>query len=126
MSIFELWLFVTAIPGLSWAAGVLLMCTMVSAGITYFVCLVSEFDEKVVEFAVKHTPKYIGLSVIFLILTAILPSEKQMLLIAGGYTAINNKEISEMPSSAAKAVNAWLNAIADAAKDKDEGKKEAK
>jgi len=51
-----------------------------------------------------------------LLLIAIpIPDQKQMLLIAGGYTATNNAEIKKLPANAAKAVNAWLDAIADAA-----------
>ncbi len=115
MSIFELWILTTVVPGLGCALHVLLIMSIVWIAIMGLLCMISELDEDVTKFFKKHIKKSVGAFVVLLFLNVPMPSERQMLLIAGGYTATNNAEIKKLPTNAAKAVNAWLDAVTDAA-----------
>lgn len=44
-------------------------------------------------------------------LNTALPSNKQMLMIAGGYAVSNNAELKAMPENVLKAVNSYLDAL---------------
>ena len=115
MSIFELFLLTTIVPNLGVALGILLSMSIAWLCIMSFVCVISEFDGDCVSFLKKHIKKSIIVFTALLLLNVPMPSERQMLLVAGGYAATNNAEIKKLPTNAAKAVNAWLDAATEAA-----------
>lgn len=115
MSIFELWLFVTIIPALGFVANLMSIMSVVWICIMGFACVISEMDEDVCKFFKKHIKKSVVAFLALLLFAVPFPSEHQMLLIAGGYTATNNAEIKKLPTNAAKEVNAWLDAVTEAA-----------
>jgi len=116
MSIFELWLLTTFIPELSGTLNVFAWISALCVIITFVMVLVAEFDEDMKTPAKKYGRIAVICLATFGTLTCFVPNERQMLLIAGGYTATNNAEIKKLPSNAAKAVNAWLDAVTEAAK----------
>lgn len=139
MTIFELWLFTTAIPGLS-------VCSVIMSlilGAMFIVLSVygsmqrsmgnvcpemtsSQKEAATSKASFDLVRKIIIPFILFFLLACVLPSERQMMLIAGGYTVTNNADMKNIPGNTAKAVNAWLNAITDAAADKPETKSKSK
>lgn len=120
MSIFELWLLTTAIPGVD-GVMTLLLGGLLVFGLTLGILYVFTYDiydeatKSIAAFTKRNVKKYALCAVVLSLFSALLPSERQMLLIAGGYTATNNAEIKKLPTNAAKAVNAWLDAVTEAA-----------
>ena len=127
MSIFELWIFVTVIPGIATVFGFLsIILPLAIGGLLFYSCMQRALSRTCPELqsskmeAVAATEgfrimrKLIPYAIICAVAASILPSERQMLLIAGGYTATNNAEIKKLPTNAAKAVNAWLDAVSEA------------
>lgn len=53
---------------------------------------------------------------------SILPTEKQLYVIAGGYVATNTKDIAKLPDNVVKAANAWLEKAAALADEKTSSK----
>lgn len=128
MSIFELWIFVTVIPGLANVFSVLSIALPLATGVLLFYSCVQramsktcpELQSSKMEAAAategfRIMRKLIPYAIICMVVASVLPSERQMLLIAGGYTATNDSEIKKLPANAAKAVNAWLDAVSEAA-----------
>ncbi len=126
MTILELWIYTTLIPGVGFTltfitllGGVgLLAATFVAAALRDTSRVCPDLDSSKREGAQAETlfaliKKSIIPFIILMTLSAVTPSEKQMLLIAGGYTATNNEDMQKIPSNAAKAVNAWLEAVTD-------------
>jgi len=117
MSIFELWLLTTVIPGL----GKLSVLAFVLTAATFAVATGARFladsgyDEESKKTGEKVSKALLIPVIVLGLLVPLFPSERQMLLIAGGYTATNNAEIKKLPTNAAKAVNAWLDAVTEAA-----------
>lgn len=130
MSIFELWLLTTVIPNLNIITGITLTagfivlgCLLVNALINIEVYEDSLYEggKKKYESAkalIRNSKKFIVALFILATFNAIIPSERQMLIIAGGYAVTNNAEIKKLPTNAAKAVNAWLDVVEEAADDK--------
>lgn len=133
MSIFKLWLLITVIPGLSQTSSFL----AIFFALAMFVCaafgIIIRDDlnysftpdskkEKIrnrSHYLFSLSNKFILPFVITLSATAFLPDRNQMLIIAGGYEATNNIQIKQLPDNAAKAINAWLDAITKASKTED-------
>lgn len=48
----------------------------------------------------------------FLMLCSLVPNEKQIMFITGGYAVTNNAELQKMPENILKAVNSYLGTLA--------------
>lgn len=130
MTLLELWLFTTAIPGLSNTLTVFAIMTgSIAIGLLIYglaqkqnsnVCpemKSSQQEAAQAEAVFKVLKRLAPCALVLILLASIMPCERQMMLIAGGYTVTNNEDMRKMPTNAAKAVNAWLNAVAKAGED---------
>lgn len=118
MSIFELWLFTTAIPGVGNSLCTISVITLTAALASVMAQIplwVEGAETKTKLLVYRWTKLLLAVGVFTGIFANFFPSERQMLLIAGGYTATNNADIKKLPTNAAKAVNAWLDAVTEAA-----------
>ena len=126
MSIFELWMYTTVIPGVGGvlsfvaAAGIMVLtgCLIVGGFFKLMSTRCPEFDESKQEARIAATllqlvKKYAIPFIVIALLSGVIPNQKQMLTIAGGHVATNNKDIKKMAPNAAKAVNAWLEAMTE-------------
>ncbi len=112
MSIFELWLFTTAIPGLAFLGWAVFLICSFALGIFLIVGAVTQLEDDDISSKCYAISRKLLVTIIISGFTgALLPGTHEMLLIAGGYTSTNSQEIAKLPTSAAKAANAWLDAV---------------
>lgn len=114
MSMLELYTLFVLLPGLN-AFGEWLLMFAIGAGILIAwggIVLYSNIkDTENEEMFLKALKRSALTTLAVIVLASVLtfaPTEKQVLLLAGGYAATNNKEISSLPENIAKAANAYL------------------
>jgi hypothetical protein len=121
MSLFTLYLLsiLPGVGGLFSGLGVILIILCV---IGFFMALVADFDScrdgmKYKKVWANQMKKGWGVLIAaFLLIGVLIPSEKQLYFIAGGYVATNTEGVKELPDNIMNAANSWLENIADAAK----------
>lgn len=117
MSLFELWL-ITAIP--SFASTVSVMCgigifvVVAVIGVKALAADVSwgqekkEKSESLSAFIKKAIPRGIAPMAIAIALMSLVPSERQIYTIIGGYVATNAEGVSKLPDNLVGAANKFL------------------
>lgn len=126
MNFFELWLFTTAIPGIAFLGWLVFWICLLPLAVFLIVGAVNQKEsedypkhskkEKILSIKCYSISRKLFIAIVLSGLTgALLPGSREMLLIAGGYVSTNSQEIAKLPGSAAKAANAWLDAITKAA-----------
>lgn len=109
MTIFELYL-LTLLPSL---AAMFTSLTVLSVVLTFACFLFSQLHDKPLEresFA-KLTKFCSKFFIIFLVTATLIPSERQIYVIAGGYVATNTEGVKELPENIVKATNDFLKSI---------------
>lgn len=118
MSMFDLWVLFVLIPGLSATAGVVAVLLFVSGAALLVVGAVRDDYEDAVSPANKETKlvdkMFRGASMCFLafalffLIHSIIPGERHMYLLVGGYAATNIDGIDRLPKNIVNAANAYL------------------
>jgi hypothetical protein len=129
MSLLELWFYFVGIPGIGSTAKFLAFVfasLSVIGTIGWCVSLDCHDDE-----TVALRPKILGftklMAVLFtvvVLLANMLPNEKQVLYLAGGYAATNSEEVRKLPNNILGAANTYLESLKqDLTKPEPESKK---
>lgn len=115
MSLWLLYTILVLIPNLHAFSSSIIWCptiiVMFISGLAFIICVCTpnEPDTKNIIGPVRYVFKYtIRLTLMLSILGIILPNQKQMYMVAGGYVVTNNKEVQALPDNVMGAANAYL------------------
>lgn len=112
MGILELWALFVLLPGAkSFFEGMGAVLLIVLLVALFLMPPLLEFDHEKIIKALKGNKKFLIVPALCLFMSAILPDEKQIAMIAGGYFATNNEEVKKLPDNVLGAVNSYLEKI---------------
>jgi hypothetical protein len=116
MTIPELYALFVLLPGLAAAFTVITVVGLLTYIIIIFIasmCGDIKHDNFTYYYKAIVKPWLIGLLILCGIAATVLPSQKDMLLLVGGYAVTNNKELTKLPDNVLRAANTYLEAIQD-------------
>lgn len=122
MSLTELYLLFVVLPGLGSALAVICITGLI---LYFFALFIAGMigDVKYDDVSKYITPLFrkwvLIVLILFGLLSAITPSQKDMLLLTGAYAATNSKEMMKLPDNILKAMNTYLDRL-----NKDNNKKD--
>lgn len=110
MSLFTLWL-LTVIPALGTFFQTLAIIALITCGLAFLgwaVSLTEDPDGAFNRCTNKFKTFAMVIAIVSGLLSALIPNERGIYLILGGYYVTNTEEIRELPENVVGAANAWL------------------
>lgn len=122
MDLFELYL-LSAIPSLGVLVSLISILSLVASAVIFIFYSINRFEEHSENEKAKtdtYFKRFLFLPKVGLVLALVavlIPNERQLYFIAGGYVASNAEGVEKLPDNISKAANAWLEKLADSASD---------
>lgn len=109
MSMFDLWLLTTVIPGLDASVGLCMLLLGLVGGVLLMFCAFATFDNDDAAPQLQKLSKIaVATWLCLLVLKTLLPNEDQLKWIVGGYFATNIEGVEQLPPNVIRAANKFL------------------
>lgn len=118
MSLFTLYL-ISILPSLSNLTSVIGTLSIIAFGVlTVMVLFLAGEGDDVPAGITKARNLALKIALPCLIIATLIPGEKQLYMIAGGYVATNTAGVEKLPDNLVKAANNWLEKLAETGEEK--------